>query len=87
MYTLREFRAKTKEAFDKARDGSVEIKRGKEIYILMFSSLEGKYPNRPKDQAITLLPEREVDLCEHFAARGLCKKSKCKYSMFNPKNK
>ena len=26
-------------------------------------------------------------LCEHFAAKGFCKKKKCPHSIFNPKNK
>jgi len=30
---------------------------------------------------------RWENLCEHFAAKGMCKKSKCKYSMFDPKNR
>lgn len=27
------------------------------------------------------------ELCEHFAGRGFCKRSKCKFSQFNPKNR
>ena len=28
-----------------------------------------------------------LEVCEHVAGKGFCKVRKCKYSMFNPKNK
>lgn len=35
----------------------------------------------------SLFTPREVDLCEHLAGRGFCKRVKCSYSQFNPKNR
>lgn len=76
VYTLREFRSKTKEAFDKAHNGSVKIKRGKEIYILMYSSLEGQYPNRPEDEEVVFEVPSAWTFCKHGADPKFCKHAK-----------
>lgn len=55
VYTLREFRANTKQAFDEAqKHGGVEISRGKVRFSLVYLGEEDKYPNRPQDHVLKM---------------------------------
>lgn len=83
MYTLREFRAKTKQAFDDAEQGhEVIITRGSQKFQLIslvkdpllghsFESIPGSKPSKIK-----------FVLCEHGAGVRFCKVKSCKNYQF-----
>lgn len=86
MYKLRDFRAKTREAFDKAETGDeVLIERGGTVFVLMLADgLQRSKLNLADSKQLAPAPG---SLCTHFASRGFCKFKKCPHSMFNPKNR
>jgi len=93
MYNLREFRAKTKEAFDLAEKEEVLISRNTDVYTLRISvkgsfsprrsTKKPKQPKLPyKEQIKRVQGTFTVEVCEHSAAKGFCRYAKCKNSMF-----
>lgn len=63
--TLTEFRKKTRECFDVAREGhTIYIKRGKELFLLVSSDAVKEAREAAKKQMAVYTPKTEVDLGE-----------------------